>query len=455
MSRASRHGSQLRNTAAFTKSEFSRSTSSSWLPDEYPTRTGDLSGGSESQIRVGDLTGGGALGLGRFLAISDPWSASWYVSGRRSVYTTHTRAIVHLTHIAAHDITRLNSRFGSISPPSLTMLPSCAASRYVSLDGACWTHMLLWMATDLAWTQCWLWSSFTFAAIGCCLSASLILRYLTARQWVAAASELGLGLWLAGGTVWMYSECLGDDTAWTEYGEMVARYIYTAVLAVFALLFICHVFQRRRCCHPHFFSDGQRTSTLNHMSIPDTKLGSEAASQANVSVNSHIPALPTDTNGTLISVSDADDLRPRSWMLCVFSDWAAYEDFHSLCWILVDLSWNYFVLYFWWPVYVLTFVVALDLLIVSLRVRRGIIDSAHYAFQIIWLLSSLIWVVGDFYIGDSPPSEIISLFSPSENAAFDYRFWSSVVCAFSLLLGVAFHVYWAYYSWRLSKKLQR
>jgi hypothetical protein len=123
MSRASRHGSQLRNAAAFTKSEFSRSTSSSWLPDEYPTRAGDLSGGSESQIRVGDLTGGGAVGLGRFLAISEPWSASWCVSRRRSVYTTHTRAIIHLTRITAHHITRLNGRFGSISPPSLTMLP--------------------------------------------------------------------------------------------------------------------------------------------------------------------------------------------------------------------------------------------------------------------------------------------------------------------------------------------
>ena len=90
MSRASRHGSRLRNSAAFRKDEFSRSTSSSWLPDEYPTRAGDLSGGSESQIRVGDLSGGGALGLGRFLAISEPWSASWYVfETPLCIYHTH------------------------------------------------------------------------------------------------------------------------------------------------------------------------------------------------------------------------------------------------------------------------------------------------------------------------------------------------------------------------------
>jgi hypothetical protein len=166
-------------------------------------------------------------------------------------------------------------------------------------------------------------------------------------------------------------------------------------------------------------------------------------------------AQPSDTNDILISsVSDADDLRPRSWMLGVFADWGAYEDFHSLCWTLLDLSWNYFLVYFLWPVFVLTFAIALDLTFVSLRVPNGTIDSAHYAFQIGWLISSLIWVLGDFYIGESPPSQIIPLFSPSENAAFDYRFWSSVVCASSLISGVTFHAYWAYSSWMACKKMR-
>jgi hypothetical protein len=309
--------------------------------------------------------------------------------------------------------------------------------------------MLLWIATDLAWMQCWLWASFSFAAIGCCLSASLILRYAAAREWAAAASELGLGLWLAGGTVWMYSECLGDVTDWTEYGELVTRYIFLAVLGVFALLFIWRVFQGKRCCS----TQGQHRASHNQMSLPPSRMDANAAPGASQPIDGN--AQSSDTNDILVSsVSDADDLRPHGWMLRVFADWGAYEDFHSLCWILVDLSWNYFLIYFWWPVFVLTFVIALDLTLVSFRVPNGAIDSAHYAFQIIWMLSSLIWVLGDFYIGESPPSQIIPLFSPSENAAFDYRFWSSVVCALSLLSGVTFHAYWAYSSSMSSKKIR-
>jgi hypothetical protein len=309
--------------------------------------------------------------------------------------------------------------------------------------------MLLWIATDLAWMQCWLSASFSFAALGCCLSASLILRYAAAREWAAAASELGLGLWLAGGTVWMYSECLGDVTDWTDYGELVTRNIFLAVLCVFALLFICRVFQRKRCCR----AKEHRASSHNQLSLAPSRMDANAAAGASQQIDGNAQA--SDFDDILISsVSDADDLRPRSWMLCVFADWGAYEDFYSLCWTLVDLSWNYFLVHFWWPVFVLTFVIALDLTFVSFRVPNGIIDSAYYVFQIGWLLSSLIWVLGDFYIGESPPSQIISLFSPSKNAAFDYRFWSSVVCALSLLSGVTFHAYWAYCSWMASKKMR-
>jgi hypothetical protein len=235
----------------------------------------------------------------------------------------------------------------------------------------------------------------------------------------------------------------GDKTDWTDYGELVARYIYLAVLGVFALLFIRRVYRGQRCCRAPFFPKGKRASSHNQLLI--ITMDSQP-----IDTN----AQPSDTNDILISVSDAEELRPRSWTICIFADWAAYEDFHSLCWILVDLSWNYFLPFCWWPVFVLTFAIALDVTFLSFRVPNGIVDSAHYIFQIVWMSSSFIWVLGDFYIGASLPSKIFSLFSPSENAAFDYRFWSSVVCAFSLLLGVAFHAYWAYCSWMLSKKMR-
>ena len=294
--------------------------------------------------------------------------------------------------------------------------------------------MLLWMATDLAWMQCWLWASFAIAVIGGCLSASLIFRYAAAREWKAAASELGLGLWLAGSTVWMYSECSGNHTDSDDgFGALVARYIFWAVLGILILLFICHFRQGSRGRCPSICPKFSTSSAQNEISLPP--------SQLDISMFSP----PSDSNTML-------DLRPRSWMLCILSDLAAYEDFHSLSWILVDLSWNLFVKYFWWPVFVLTFAIAFDLTLVSFRVRGGVIDSAHYIFQLVWLLSSLIWVLGDFYIGEPLPSEIISIFSPTKDAPFQSRFWSSIVCLFALLLGVSFHVYWAYSTWPPSSK---
>jgi hypothetical protein len=92
MSRAARHGSHLRKSAVLRRSQLSSSTSLSWVSedDESQIRATDVSHGSESQIRVGALAGGTVQKIGRLLAISEPWSAAWCVSSRRSAPLSHT-----------------------------------------------------------------------------------------------------------------------------------------------------------------------------------------------------------------------------------------------------------------------------------------------------------------------------------------------------------------------------
>ena len=79
--------------------------------------------------------------------------------------------------------------------------------RYISVEGSCWTHMLLWMLSDLAWLQCWLYASLVIACIAAALSVFFIIRHLRARKFTGAFSEAAVILWLFANTFWMYGEC--------------------------------------------------------------------------------------------------------------------------------------------------------------------------------------------------------------------------------------------------------
>lgn len=67
--------------------------------------------------------------------------------------------------------------------------------------------MLLWMLSDLAWLQCWLYASLVVACIAGALSVFFIARHVLARKWTGAFSESAVILWLFANTFWMYGEC--------------------------------------------------------------------------------------------------------------------------------------------------------------------------------------------------------------------------------------------------------
>jgi hypothetical protein len=136
-------------------------------------------------------------------------------------------------------------------------------------------------------------------------------------------------------------------------------------------------------------------------------------------------------------------------MLGILPDWASYEDFHNLTWVVVDLSWNISQAILWWPFILFTVVIAWDLTIIYCRVPDGTLDAAHYVMQLVWLASSIVWNVGDFYFFDEN-SPIISIFAPTPDCIRNYRFIASVVCCFALLLGIVFHLYWTWATVRRS-----
>jgi hypothetical protein len=289
-----------------------------------------------------------------------------------------------------------------------------ALARYVSADGACWSHLLLWIAKDLAWLQCWLWASTAIAIAGCCLSLFMIFRNIRAGEFVCAVSEVGVLVWLYGNAEWMYGECHDFTYHVTDPhsaldGKTTAEsaLVLWAAGAIFAALCIVRFLRRRPCCwQPHAL-----------------RLASG------------------DEN-------DGDDLQPHGWMLCIFREWADYEEFHNLTWLCCDLSWNLLSAGFWWPAAALTLLIACDTTAVSSRTRGGAVDTAHYFFQLIWVVSNCIWVYGDLYTNqdNQDPEVIISLLSPTADALSNFRFLSSIVCLFALLVSIAFHLYWAWTS---------
>jgi hypothetical protein len=283
----------------------------------------------------------------------------------------------------------------------------------VSEDGACWTHLILWIAKDMAWLQCWLWASTAIAILGSCLSLFMIYRNACARQWISAVSETGVLLWLYGNAEWMYGECrdftynvTDPEQALDERTTKESAVVLWATGAIFASLCIVRFFRRRFWCW------SQRRLSLTTGDDADF---------------------------------DGDELQPHRCMLGVFPQWCDYEEFHNLTWLCCDLSWNLLNAGFWWPAATFTLLIAMDATSVSSRVRGGTIDTAHYMFQMVWVISNCIWVYGDLYTNqdNQDPEIIISIMAPTPDAWSNFRFLSSIVCLVALLMSIVFHVYWA------------
>jgi hypothetical protein len=239
----------------------------------------------------------------------------------------------------------------------------------------------------------------------------MIIRNVRASEWVGAVSEAAVLLWLYGNAEWMYGEChdftynvIQPDAALDDRTTAESALILWATGAIFCVLCLIRFFRRRFCCwHQRFFS-----------------------------------LTSGDDN-------ESDELQPHGWLLLIFRDWCDYEEFHNLTWLCCDLSWNLMNAGFWWPAAALTTLIACDTTAVSWQIPGGIVDTAHYLFQLIWVISNCIWVYGDLYTNqdNQNPEIIISVLSPTPGAMSNYRFVSSLVCLLALSMAVAFHVYWA------------
>jgi hypothetical protein len=208
-----------------------------------------------------------------------------------------------------------------------------------------------------------------------------------------------------------YGEChdftynvLDPDAALDDKTTAESALILWATGAVFAALCLLRFFRGRFCCWRQSFSS----------------LTSE------------------DDN-------ECGELRPHCWLLGIFREWSDYEEFHNLTWLCCDLSWNLLNAGFWWPAAALTLLIACDATAVSGGIRGGTVDTAHYLFQLIWVISNCIWVYGDLYTNqdNQTPETIISLLAPTSDALSNYRFLSTIVCLLALILAVIFHVSWA------------
>jgi hypothetical protein len=182
----------------------------------------------------------------------------------------------------------------------------------------------------------------------------------------------------------------------------------------------------------------------------------------------------SDSSSDAEPLINSDMLRPRSFMTFAFRKLSDYEEFHNLTWLCCDLAWNIESKGFWWPFAVFTALIAFDIQVLSAasRIRDGILDTAHYFFQILWFLSNAIWVYGDFYLvakeaeaetakneteteaapaATPAPAGVNPLFTPT--LPTDYRFGAAVVSIIALSFALAFHTYWICATWYRSRAL--
>jgi hypothetical protein len=124
-----------------------------------------------------------------------------------------------------------------------------------------------------------------------------------------------------------------------------------------------------------------------------------------------------------------------------FKSWTEYERAHAFFWLLKDTGWVY-----WIPPMVVIFFIptallALDFVWVSMHVRTGLIDHAHYCSTLLWLTSASVWAAGEFYLTPNHDTAV-SMFKWNREAKITSRWYASWFLLAAFLPIIALYLIW-------------
>ena len=233
-------------------------------------------------------------------------------------------------------------------------------------------HIYLWILKDLSWTLDNFWMSAICGSLAIAWCVVLILVAYRGRDWEEMYMLIATILWLFGNFWWMTAETGidGDDDVHSKQSSfmLMAGLLWLAVF--YFVLRPCGII-----------------------------LESPAVTELYLAL----------------------DLKPR--LPLYFKNWRQYEYLHMLFWVGKDLSWNLMFLPTWVLALSLTLTLGIDFIWISYD-KGYVIDTAHYAAQLLWVMANAAWAAGEFF---TDSDEAYALSDHSHRALQTGRWWADVL----------------------------
>ena len=264
-----------------------------------------------------------------------------------------------------------------------------------SVIGSEYCHTYLWIAKDLAWTQGWRLFSISAGSLAIMWWTILLHHALRLRNVDEVWNCIGLFLWLFANFWWMAGEAhdfaYPDSPAVAERHNDESAYMLEAATVWLSIYYFVVV-----------------------------------------------PTAGTITKDPkAISEYDDGEFRPR---FSYFKNFRQYENVHTLFWLAKDLAWNRNNISMWFVMLFPTVLVAADLLFVSIMGKNTIIDLAHYAAGLLWVLGNAVWALGEFFSDSDEPFKLWD-FTSSE-ARTTARWYSSWILIGAFLPVLVLYSFW-------------
>jgi hypothetical protein len=218
-----------------------------------------------------------------------------------------------------------------------------------------WTHLYIWIAKDLSWTQNWFYPGCIAAAAAVCVSCVCIAR----SWWAGGSSDTFVHcmtfLWLFANAIWMYGETSDANFPGRplvyEKCRTDASAVMFGTLAAMGVYYILRC--RAHCCGQ--VSDGSRTKPTQPLQGADIRFiqtpadvstdvydgrKDDVADNAGIALLNRLAAVPRHSTPSIAGESFAShafqqhvlpiqqELLPRAFMRPLFPTWRDYEHLH-------------------------------------------------------------------------------------------------------------------------------
>ena len=189
-----------------------------------------------------------------------------------------------------------------------------------------WTHLYIWIAKDLSWTQNWFYPGCAAAAAALCISCLCIARSFWAGDGTGTFAHVMTLMWLFANAVWMYGEIsdanFPDQPLLYEKCRDNACAIMSATLATMGIYYLHRFMLLLRRRHSAVSQDG-------HVTVPDCV---HAAGSGAFALRRPPPAASReracDGSDAAFSRQIDEQLLPRPFLRPLFPTWRDYEHVH-------------------------------------------------------------------------------------------------------------------------------